>query len=153
MNAIKSNSNLNSKQVYPLSLVYTRHQQAKVAATSGKRKVLRRANPEKIALPTLDGLVFEDIRNVVYLEAQGNYTYIHLTDDRKMLVCKTLREVEENIRTEIFVRVHRSYTINMNMLARYVKGKGGYVIMENGAMINVSAGRKKSFMEAVEMLF
>lgn len=151
MNAIKSNSN--SKQVYPLSLVYTRHQQAKAAATSGKRKVLRRANPEKIALPTLDGLIFEDIRNVVYLEAQGNYTYIHLTEDRKMLVCKTLREVEENIRTEIFVRVHRSYTINMNMLARYVKGKGGYVIMETGAMVNVSAGRKKAFMEAVEMLF
>lgn len=145
MNTLKSTT----KQSYPLSLVYTR-QQPKGAS---KRKVIRRANPDKIALPTLDGLVFEDIDNVVYLEAQGNYTYIHLLEGKKMLVCKTLREVEENIRTESFVRVHRSFTINMHMLSRYVKGKGGYVILENGSMVNVSAGRKKAFMEAVEVLF
>lgn len=145
MNTQRISSN---KQTYPLSLIYTRQQQK-----SAKRKVIRRANPEKIALPTLDGLIFEDVRNIVYLEAQGNYTYIHLAGNKKFLVCKTLREVEEGIRTDTFVRVHRSYTINMLLLTKYVKGKGGYVIMEDGSTVNVSAGRKKAFMEAVEILF
>ena len=135
-------------QTYPLSLTYTRQQQKHT-----KRKIIRRANPQKIALPTLEGLVFEDVRNIIYLEAQGNYTYIHLSGNRKFLVCKTLREVEEGIRTDSFVRVHRSYTINMLLLTKYVKGKGGYVIMEDGSTVNVSAGRKKAFMEAVEILF
>ncbi len=137
-----------SKQAYPLSLVYTRQQQK-----TAKRKVIRRANPQKIALPTMDGLIFEDVRNIIYLEAQGNYTYIHLVGSKKFLVCKTLREVEEGIRTDAFIRVHRSYTINMLLLTKYVKGKGGYVIMEDGSSVNVSAGRKKAFMEAVEEMF
>lgn len=137
-----------NKQNYPLSLTYTRQQQKNT-----KRKIIRRANPDKIALPTLDGLVFEEVCNIIYLEAQGNYTYIHMAGDKKFLVCKTLRQVEEGIRTDSFVRVHRSYTINMSLLTRYIKGKGGYVIMEGGAMVNVSAGRKKAFMEAVEILF
>ncbi len=89
----------------------------------------------------------------IYLEAQGNYTYIHLVGGKKFLVCKTLREVEDGIRTDAFVRVHRSYTINMLLLTRYVKGKGGYVIMEDGSTVNVSAGRKKAFMQAVEEMF
>jgi len=138
------------KQVYPLSLVYNRQQPAKVA---GKRKILRRPNPNKIALPTLDGLVFEEVCNIIYLEAQGNYTYIHLVGKRKMLVCKTLREVEEGVRTDSFVRIHRSYTVNMHLITKYVKGKGGYVIMEDGTSVNVSAGRKKAFMEAVQIFF
>ena len=92
----------NKQQNYPLSLTHARQQK------NTTRKVIRRANPEKIALPTLDGLIFEDIRNIVYLEAQGNYTFIHMSGDRKFLVCKTLREVEEGIRTDSFVRVHRS---------------------------------------------
>ncbi len=146
MNATKPNS----KQVYPLSLVYNRQQQTKAGS---KRKIMRRANPDKIALPTLDGLIFEEVCNIVYLEAQGNYTYIHLAGKKKMLVCKTLREVEEGIRTDSFVRVHRSFTVNMHLVTRYVKGKGGYVVMEDGSHINVSAGRKKSFMEAVEIFF
>ncbi len=144
MNTQKVASN---KQAYPLSLTYKRQQQ------DAKRKVIRRANPNKIALPTLDGLVFEEVCNIIYLEAQGNYTYIHMTGNKKFLVCKTLREVEEGIRTDSFVRVHRSYTINMLLLTRYIKGKGGYVIMEDGSTVNVSAGRKKAFMEAVEILF
>lgn len=145
MNATKPNS----KQ-YPLSLVYNRQQPTKAV---GKRKILRRPNPNKIALPTLDGLVFEEVCNIIYLEAQGNYTYIHLIGNRKMLVCKTLREVEEGIRTDSFIRIHRSYTVNMHLVTRYIKGKGGYVIMEDGSNVNVSAGRKKAFMEAVEIFF
>jgi two-component system, LytTR family, response regulator len=138
-----------SKQhAYPLSLIYTRLPQR-----STRKKVLERTSPEKIALPTFEGLIFEDIRNIIYLEAEGNYTYIHLVGKKKFLVCKTLREVEEGIRTDSFVRVHRSYTINMLLLSKYIKGKGGYVIMEDGSMVNVSAGRKKAFMEAVEALF
>ena len=146
MNTQKITSN--KQQTYPLSLTYTRQQQQNI-----QRTVIRRANPDKVALPTLDGLVFEKVRNIIYLEAQGNYTYIHMAGNKKFLVCKTLRQVEEGIRTDSFVRVHRSYTINMLLLTRYIKGKGGYVIMEDGSTVNVSAGRKKAFMEAVEILF
>lgn len=108
----------------------------------------------KIALPTMEGINFERIQDIINLEAKGNYTMLYFTGKRKLLVCKTLRDMENQIRGgSQFVRIHRSYTINLNHLQKYVKGKGGYVIMENGAMINVSTGKKANFLDALKTYF
>ncbi len=139
----------NTGKYLPLSLAYT-HQRL---TPSAKRKPMRRPISEKVALPTMEGIHFEDVKNIIYLEAQGNYTMLLLVNKRKILVCKTLREMEELIRSEAFVRIHRSHTINLNKLSKYVKGKGGYVVMDDGTSVNVSAGRKKEFMEAIEVFF
>jgi two-component system LytT family response regulator len=133
----------------PLSLSYT--QQRNIATI--KRRPMRRPISEKVALPTMEGIYFEEVKNIIALEAQGNYTAIKLVNSKKILVCKTLREMEEMIRSEAFVRVHRSNTINLNKLTKYIKGKGGYVIMDDGSHVNVSAGRKKEFMEAIAIFF
>ena len=112
------------------------------------------AHDRKIALPTMEGINFERIQDVISLEARGNYTMLFFTGKRKLLVCKTLRDMEAQIRCgSQFVRIHRSYTINLNHLQKYVKGKGGYVVMENGAMINVSSGKKQDFIEALKIYF
>ena len=108
----------------------------------------------KVALPTMEGIHFERIQHVVSLEAQGNYTMLYFKDGRQLLVCKTLRDMEMLLACPgQFVRIHRSFTINLNQLQRYIRGKGGYVIMENGSNVNVSAGRKQAFLEAVEHYF
>ncbi len=108
----------------------------------------------KIALPTMEGINFERIQDIISLEAKGNYTMLYFTGKRKLLVCKTLRDMENQIRGgSQFVRIHRSYTINLNHLQKYVKGKGGYVIMENGSMINVSTGKKTDFLDALKTYF
>ena len=109
----------------------------------------------KLALPTMDGIIFEKIIDIVSLEAKGNYTNIHFIDGRKMLVCKTLNNVEAKIlrHTGQFVRIHRSFTINLDRIQKYFKGKGGYVKMENGSSINVSAGKKQHFISALKQYF
>lgn len=116
---------------------------------------LRIERPQrKIALPTLEGIHFEKIKEIVQLEANGNYTFIHLINNRKILVSKTLAEVENKLyRHPRFVRVHRSNTINLDLLIKYVRGKGGYVEMENGAKITVSAARKQNFLSTLERYF
>ena len=52
-----------------------------------------------------------------------------------------------------FVRIHRSFTINLDHILKYFKGKSGYVKMEGGARYNVSVSRKRDFMEALEVYF
>ena len=115
-----------------------------------------RAKPlyRKVALPTMEGIHFEKVEEIVFLEAKGNYSNIHFINGKKLLVCKTLREMEEllNARNQ-FVRVHRSFTINLNLLKKYIKGKGGYVVMENQNSISVSAGKKQDFLNALEIYF
>lgn len=108
----------------------------------------------KVALPTMEGVTIEKVENIISLEANGNYTLIHCLDGRQILVCKTLRDMEQVLENNgFFVRVHRSFSINLDRLQKYVKGKGGYVIMEDGAAIDVSTTRKQAFMDALKVYF
>jgi two-component system LytT family response regulator len=107
----------------------------------------------KIALPTMEGLCFEKIKHLVYLEASGNYTILHFKDKRQVLVCKTLREVELMLPGSAFARIHRSHTIHLKHLKKYVRGKGGHVLLQNGVTLTVSSGQKEIFLETVRMYF
>ncbi len=108
---------------------------------------------KKIALPTMEGFQFEKTKNVLYLEASGNYTMLHFVDGRQTLVCKTLREVETMLPEADFVRIHRSHTIQLRHLQKYVRGKGGCVVLAGGAALAVSSGQKEFFLEAVKRFF
>ena len=107
----------------------------------------------KIALPTMEGLCFEKVRHITYLEANGNYTALHFKDKRQVLVCKTLREVEGMLPELGFVRIHRSHTVHLRHLKKYVRGKGGYVLLQNGTSLTVSTGQKDTFLERVKAYF
>ncbi len=107
----------------------------------------------KIMLPTMEGLCFEKVKHIAYLEASGNYTVLHFTDARQVLVCKTLREVEQLLPESAFTRIHRSHTIHLRHIKKYVRGKGGYVILQNGVTLTVSSGQKDAFIEALKYYF
>ena len=114
----------------------------------------KKSGHSKIALPTMEGIELEYIESIASLEAQGNYTLIHFIDKKPMLVCKTLRELEGRVNHEgHFVRIHRSHSINLNRLDKYIRGKGGYVLMENGKTISVSISRKQEFLRTLKSYF
>ena len=108
----------------------------------------------KIALPITDGLRFEPINNICYLEASGNYTFLHFKDGERLLVCRTLQDMQDRLAAPyLFLRIHRSYLINIDYLNRYVRGKGGYVILEGGASLAVSSSRRQDFLTRLERYF
>ena len=108
---------------------------------------------KKIMLPTMEGISFEKIKNIAYLEASGNYTLLHFTDGRQILVCRSLCEIESRLSRNSFVRIHRSHTIHLRHIKKYVRGKGGHVILNNGVVLAVSAGQKDSFLDALQQFF
>ena len=110
-------------------------------------------NRKKIMLPTMEGINFEKIKDILYLEASGNYTLIHFTDGRQTLVCRSLCEIENKLPKHAFVRIHRSHTIHLSQLKKYVRGKGGHVILQNGMLLAVSAGQKDHFLQVLENYF
>jgi two-component system LytT family response regulator len=107
----------------------------------------------KIVLPTMEGLCFEKIKHITYLEASGNYTVLHFADARQVLVCKTLREVELLLPAPAFVRIHRSHTVQLRHIKKYIRGKGGQVVLQNGVVLVVSAGQKEYFLDALKNYF
>ena len=102
----------------------------------------------KIALPTLDGLVFVKINDILYCEASSNYTQI-FTSEEKYLVSKTLKEYDDLLSDHNFFRIHNSYLININSIKKYVKGDGGYVVLNNNTSLDVSKRKKEAFLNKI----
>ncbi len=105
------------------------------------------ASVQKIGLPTVEGLQFEDISNIMYLQAEGSYTNVYIKGKKKEIVSKNLKEFENILPTSLFCRVHHSHIININFVKKYFKGRGGYIEMENGTNIEVSVRKKNDFFE------
>ena len=105
---------------------------------------------EKIALPTMQGLELVLINSIISCAANSNYTEFTLGDKKKLLVSRTLKEVEELLSDHAFVRVHNSYIVNINSIVRYIRGEGGYLIMSDGSKIDVSRSRKELLIQKLQ---
>ncbi|MBL0744550.1 LytR/AlgR family response regulator transcription factor [Chryseolinea lacunae] len=103
----------------------------------------------KLALPTLEGLIFIRTNDILYCEASSNYTQIYTGDGKKYLVSKTLKEYEDLLSDHNFFRIHNSYLINLNAIKKYVKGEGGYVILSNDVSLDVSKRKKEAFLSKI----
>lgn len=103
----------------------------------------------KLALPTLDGLLFYDINDIIHLEANSNYTNIFFKDKSKIVASKTLKEFEELLPGDTFFRTHHSHLINLNYIKKYIRGDGGQIELLNGAHVEVSRRKKEEFLKAI----
>lgn len=103
----------------------------------------------KLAIPTLDGLLFFDINEIIHLEANSNYTQIHFAGKPKITASKTLKEFEDILPESIFFRTHHSHLINLNYIKRYIKGDGGQIELQNGSFVDVSRRKKDEFLKAI----
>ncbi|MGB1307751.1 MAG: LytR/AlgR family response regulator transcription factor [Oceanihabitans sp.] len=100
----------------------------------------------KITIPQLDGFEILETANILYCKADDNYTEIYLNNNKKKLVSKTLKYFEEALSNSSFARVHKSYLVNVNEITKYVKGKGGHVVLSNGKEVLVSASKKAKLL-------
>ena len=100
----------------------------------------------KITIPQQHGFDVLETSNILYCKADDNYTEIYLQNEKKKLVSKTLKYFEDALKESGFARVHKSYLVNVDEIRKYVKGKGGSVILSNGKEIMVSASKKSALL-------
>lgn len=101
---------------------------------------------KRIVLPTTNGFTVVDPKDIIRCESDRNYTFIFLTDGRKILVSRTIKEYDEMLRDYNFFRIHQSHLINLAFLKNYTRGRGGYVELTDGTTLDVSARRKADFL-------
>lgn len=101
---------------------------------------------QKMAVPTLTGLVFIPIKDIMRFEAKGSYTSIYLTNTDEIVATRNIKEYEDLLPDSIFCRVHNSHIINLHKIQKYHKGRGGYIIMEDGSNIEVASRRREEFL-------
>jgi two-component system LytT family response regulator len=105
--------------------------------------------PEKISFATQQAIHFVNPVGIVYCESNSNYTTVYFTDKTKLVVSKTLKEVEEVLAPYNFFRIHHSYIINLRQVSRYVKADGGSIEMAGGIQLAVSRQRKEELMSVL----
>ncbi|MES1220534.1 MAG: LytTR family DNA-binding domain-containing protein [Bacteroidota bacterium] len=102
----------------------------------------------KIAIPTFEGFELIPAEQLIRCEADDNYTHLYLKNNIKIVACRTLKEMEEQLQDfSSFIRVHHSYLVNMNEVNKYVRGEGGYLVMSDGSTVNVSRSRKEALLK------
>jgi two-component system, LytTR family, response regulator len=101
---------------------------------------------QKMAVPTITGLMFVAIRDIIRFEAKGNYTVIFLHNGDQVMATRNIKDYEDLLPDSIFCRIHNSHIINLQNIQKYNKGRGGYVIMEDGSSIEVAIRRREEFL-------
>ncbi|NDV59380.1 LytTR family DNA-binding domain-containing protein [Bacteroides sp. 519] len=113
---------------------------------------IRPDRKKKIALAVVDRIEFVEINNIIRCESDSNYTTFYLKNGEKLIVSKTLKEFDELLTPYNFLRIHQSHLINMEEVKSFVKTEGGYIRMNDGAIISISRQRRAQVMEALKYL-
>ena len=105
------------------------------------------SSSQKIALATKESIEFVDASDIIMCVAESNYTMIYMIGDRKKLLSKTLKDVDQWISKHGFYRSHLSHLVNISHIKEYVRQDGGYLMMSNGMHAPVARNRKENLLK------
>ena len=122
------------------------------AQLSQMQRQLRGEPATRIAIPGQQGgISFIDLNDIIYSEASNNYSKLILTDGKQFLISKTLKDVQEVLEEEHFLRVHRQYVINLNHVKHFNRNEG-VLTMDNGDHIPIARNQKERLIERYKWL-
>lgn len=127
------------------------------SASSDRMSLLRESLEEsasgtltKLALSTQDRVKIVEINEIVRCESDVNYTRFYFTRDKPLLVTKTLKEYDNLLTPNGFVRVHQSHLVNAGHIKEFVKADGGHLNLSDGSYVPVSTRRKSEVLKLLE---
>ena len=84
------------------------------------------------------------VADIVYLESAGEYVRLHIEGSSTITTLFRLKNMETTLPAESFLRVHRSYIVNLKRIASYTKGR---IFLDNGEYIPLGENYKERFLE------
>lgn len=108
--------------------------------------------PRKIVLSTAERLHVVEIADIIRCESDNYYTNFFFRDQKTLLVSKTLKEMEELLGSQNFLRPHKSHLVNIKYIKGFLKAEGGYILMNDGSRIPVSRRKKEKVLDIISHL-
>ena len=103
----------------------------------------------KIAFPTEDGYKLIKSNNIQYCRAEGNYSRIFLIDGNSFILARTLKKIEEQLPSHFFLRIHKSYLVNLNYAKEYINTNGNYLTLINNERLPIASRKKTEVIERI----
>jgi len=107
----------------------------------------------RLCLPTQKGFTIVKLEEIVYCEAQRSYTIFRLVNNKTIIISKPLFDYDRLLTDADFLRIHKSFLVNLRHVKEYIRGEGGTVVMSNGMEIEVSRRKKEQFLVKVREFF
>jgi two-component system LytT family response regulator len=90
------------------------------------------------------------VASIMYLQADTNYTILHLSGLNKIVATRALGEFENLLAEPAFFRIHKSTIINMSFLQGYSSYQGNFAELNDGTRLSISRRRLNDFRDAVK---
>ena|SRR6187455_990948 len=103
-------------------------------------------NSRRISFPYKGGIYRFSLDQIIRLEAESNYTYIHLENQRPILMAKVLSEYEKILEHYGFIRTHRSHLVNWQHIADVRMNE---VVMDDQSTADISRRKRKEVLNAL----
>ena len=85
--------------------------------------------------------------DIIYIESVGEYVRLHLVGGQRIMTLFRLKNMETALPSTRFMRVHRSYIVNLGHVAGYSRGK---VSLDNGESVSISVNYRDQFRDYVD---
>lgn len=112
---------------------------------------LTEKNIKKVGVHIGDGIVFIDLNDVFYFEANGSYTIIHHKNGSDLAVKKIKHFEDLLLNDNRFFRIHRSYLINVSLVKKYSKKEGLSVTYDDRTLLPISREKKEEFEAFIQI--
>lgn len=103
----------------------------------------------KVAFPVDSGYKIVKLNSIIYCESDINYTTVYLLDGSKFILSKTLKKIEELLPDNIFLRVHKSYLVNINHVIQYYKNSELIIELINGKKLPIAIRKKNDVLSKI----
>jgi two-component system, LytTR family, response regulator len=102
---------------------------------------------DTLILSLQDTFQLIDLKDLMYCESDKGYTTFYLNNGKKYLASKPLKEFEEQLIQNTFIRPHQSFIVNLKFIDKY--DKSGTIHLKNGTRIPVSLRKKETFLTSL----
>jgi two-component system, LytTR family, response regulator len=120
--------------------------QNRISSYSNLLENLQTPQPSKLAIPTSEGMEYLNTMDIIRVEADRGYSWFILTNKRKVLVSRNLKEYQELLGEQKFFRPHNSHLINLEHVRKYIRHEGTIIEMDDGSQVPLSRPRKEFFL-------
>jgi two-component system LytT family response regulator len=106
-------------------------------------------NSQIMKIPTVNGIEFANVNEIIYLEADGNYTKLIMNGTKNYIVTKSIKIIVNELPIEKFLRTHRSYVVNTEFIRIY-DSNNNVLIMANTDKIPLARRRYRDFKHIID---
>lgn len=136
---------LKAKKAHPTSNQQQNIESLIQNLSSGKKS-------KRLVLNTQETVHIVDSDDIIRCESDGSYTMVHIKNNKKILLSKKIKDLEDLLSDLSFFRVHRSHIVNLNYVDRFEKKDGGYIVMKDQAIVSLSQNKKEEFFLLLQAL-